>query len=212
MPPEEPPYLVPGAPPWTAEYPPGFRQRLPAGTGYDFQAGGPGDEHAGGYYVNTDRRRYDVQQNAAGTGRGLSTGVMDPLGNVTAVEYDTPYELLPKRVTDAAGLVASAIYDYRVLSVSALTEANGNETHFTFTPLGMLASTAVMGKPGEAVGDTDVVPSARLSYDFRAYLNTGQPALCGTRGGCITSRMLACRCPSGTAPSNRSIISTASAA
>ncbi|NMF84102.1 RHS repeat-associated core domain-containing protein [Nodosilinea sp. P-1105] len=84
-------------------------------------------------------------------------------------------ELLPLTVTDPVGLVIQAEYDYRVLQPRQVTDPNDNRQRFTFTPLGLLASVAVMGKAGEAVGDTAAVPGTRLVYDLLAFIERGQP-------------------------------------
>ncbi len=44
--------------------------------------------------------------------------------------------------------------DYRVLQPWRLTDPNGNRTAVAFDALGMVVGTAVMGKPGEALGDS----------------------------------------------------------
>jgi RHS repeat-associated protein len=177
--PELPSYLVPDVLPlpWTGDYPQPFREQceLMRGlAGYTFY---PGDDqqHARGYFANTTRRRYDFQA-AGGRGRGLVVATRDPLGGDapenserdTVIAYDA-FALLPVSVTDPAGLTTHAAYDYRVFQPNLVTDPNGNRMVFTFTELGLLASTAVMGKEGEEVGDTMVRPGTRLEYDFLAY-------------------------------------------
>jgi RHS repeat-associated protein len=173
--PEMPPYLVPGSPPaWTAEYPQEFRDRLPPLAGYIYQPGGPDSAYARSYFVATERRHYDCQDDPDGQGRGLLKATRDPMGRETAIVYDA-YDLLPTAVTDPAGLTTSAVYDYRVLQPRDVTDPNGNRTAYTFTPLGLLDSTAIMGKAGDNAGDTLEVPGSRLVYDFRAFVERGQP-------------------------------------
>jgi RHS repeat-associated protein len=171
-PPEEPPYLTTGgAPTWTADYPQEFRDLLPPLAGYvHHQVYGANE---GGYFAATEQRRYDFHVNPGGVGRGLITVRRDPLGHDTSVAYDAPYDLLPIQVTDAAGLVTKADYDYRVFQPKQVTEPNGNLTSDTFTPLGLLDSTAIIGKNGE--GDTPDAPSTRLEYDFLAFANRSEP-------------------------------------
>ena len=107
--------------------------------------------------------------------RGLPVVIRDPLGNDTTtahdttIAYDRPYHLLPERVTDAVGLTSSAEYDYRVLQPRMVTDANGNRSAVTFSPLGFVTTTAVMGKEGEQAGDTPETPGARMEYDFFAF-------------------------------------------
>ena len=99
----------------------------------------------------------------------------DPLGNDTTMAYDRPYHLLPLQVTDAVGLTISAEYDYRVLQPRMVTDANANRRAVSFSPLGLVTATAVMGKEGERVGDTLEAPGSRLEYDFFAFVNRQQP-------------------------------------
>lgn len=168
---EVPLYLVPeGAPPWTADYPDAFQAQMPPLAGYRFHAGG--DSYERGYFVTT-AQRYDVQ-NGNGSGRGLLLATLDPLGRETVITYD-PFDLLPLTVTDPVGLLTQAEYDYRVMQPHQVTDPNDNRQSFTFTPLGLLASVAVMGKAGEAVGDTEAAPGTRLIYDFFAFKEHGQP-------------------------------------
>lgn len=176
-PPEVPPYLLPDGPPaWTVEYPQAFRDQLPPLAGYIFY---PGDaEHERGYFVNMVRRRFDFHEPAS-KGRGLLKTTRDPLGGNTGerdtvIEYDK-FGLLPTQVTDPAGLTTQASYDYRVLQPKEMIDLNGNHSAFTFTPLGLLESTAVMGKENEAVGDSLDVPGVHLEYDLLAFANHEQP-------------------------------------
>ncbi len=174
-PPEKPPYLASDGPPaWTAEYPQGFRNLLPALAGYSYQPGGAGSEYETGYFAITERRRYDFHDDPNGKGRGLIKVKRDPLGRDTSIAYDI-YDLLPTQVTDGVGLITKATYDYRVLQPKEVTDPNGNRAAFAFTPLGLLESTAVMGKTSENLGDTPAAPSTRLAYDFMAFADRGQP-------------------------------------
>jgi hypothetical protein len=137
----------------------------------------------------------------------------DPFGGTTNVRYDG-YDLLlletedplHNRVTagerSAGGAVTPAL-DYRVLQPALLTDPNRNRSAVAFCALGLVTGTALMGKAGEAVGDslagftadlTTAVAQAhladpftaseailqqastRLVYDLFAYLNTrGDP-------------------------------------
>ncbi len=172
-PPEEPPYIVPdGSPPWTAEYPQEFRDLLPPLAGYTYRPGGTSSEYETGYFAATERRRYDFHDDPEGKGRGLVKTRRDPLGRDTTIAYDV-YDLLPKEVTDPAGLKTSATNDYRVLQAKEATEPNGNITVDVYTPLGLLESTALIGKNGE--GDTPDKPSTRFQYNFLNFVNQGQP-------------------------------------
>jgi hypothetical protein len=69
-------------------------------------------------------------------------------------------------VTDAAQLVTQAEYNYRVLQPRTITDPNGNQSAFEFTPLGLLKQAFVRGKRGE--GD-QTQPSVSMIYDFQAF-------------------------------------------
>jgi hypothetical protein len=104
-PPEVPPYLLPtGTPVWADDYPEEFRNLLPALAGYIYRSGGAGSESATGYFVTTERRRYDFHN---GLGRGLVLEQRDPLGRSVTIAYDR-FDLLPERVTDPIGLITTA--------------------------------------------------------------------------------------------------------
>jgi RHS repeat-associated protein len=160
---DTPPYLAPtDAPAWTDEYPPGFRDRLPPLAGYVFSAGDDG--RARGYFAPEARHRYDFHTTPA-RARGLALVTRDPLGSDTTIERDR-FDLMTVRATDEAGLVTEARYDYRALQPRLAIDANGNRTLYAFTPLGLVASIAVLGKPGDPVGDTAAAPSTRFVYDL----------------------------------------------
>lgn len=65
-------------------------------------------------------------------------------------------------------------YHYRVLQPRMVTDANGNRTLYSYTPLGLLQSIAVQGKDGERLGDTPEEPGTRFLYDFR-YIPPDRP-------------------------------------
>jgi len=181
-----PPYLaVDGPPAWTAEYPAEVQALLPASqaveatrpelvitsAGYGFAAGDVNSPFTRGYFAATERRRYDFHEGAGG--RGLVTAKRDGLGHEDTIGYDA-YAFLATRATNAVDLTTQADYDYRVLKPREVTDQNGNRSAFTYGPLGLLGSKAVMGKETEALGDTAEAPSTKLIYDFAAFAK-GQP-------------------------------------
>lgn len=170
--PELPPYLRPeGVTSWPAEYPQEFRAGTPPLAGYIFSDGS--DHHTRGYFAEASRIAFDFHDPDPNLPhRGLPVAIRDPLGNDTTMAYDRPYHLLPVQVTDAVGLTVSADYDYRVLQPRMVTDANGNRSAVTFSPLGFVTSAAVMGKEGEQVGDTLEAPGVRMDYDFFVYEHT----------------------------------------
>ncbi len=176
---EFPPYLATtGEPEWNDDYPLEFRTLLSPRAGYSVHGLGDHPSEPEGYFVNVARHRYDFQTHEAQPGRGLLLETLDPLhdsvinpsGHRTLIAYDK-YQFLPEKVTDAAGLTVQATYDdYRVLQPSKVTDANGNISRFTFTPLGLLESSFIGGKTNTE-GDLDR-PSIRMEYGFLAFENS----------------------------------------
>jgi RHS repeat-associated protein len=168
-----PPYLRPeGVSSWPAEYPKEFQDKMPALAGYTFADST--DQRRRGYFAHGSRVAFDFHRPDLPR-RGLPVITRDPLGADSTIVYDDPYHLLPVQTTDAIGLTTSAQHDYRVLQPRMVTDANGNRRALTFSPLGFVTSTAVMGKEGETVGDTIDVPGSRMDYDFFAFVNRQQP-------------------------------------
>ena len=87
---------------------------------------------------------------------------VDAFGHPTAIDLDR-HDLLVERTTDAVGNISVAANDYRVLQPTLVVDANGNRAAVAFDALGLVAGSAVMGKLGEAVGDTLEGFSADLS-------------------------------------------------
>jgi RHS repeat-associated protein len=143
---------------WPQEYPPDFRTGLPPAAGYRYQRGDA--DHPAGFYAVTGAA-HDVDTDPAG--RGLTTAQRDALGHDTVIGYDA-YGLLPVSVTDPAGLTVTARHDYRTFLPCEVTDANGNVRHAGYTPLGLPAWTASLGRPGREEGDTDEQPGALFSY------------------------------------------------
>jgi RHS repeat-associated protein len=166
---EQPPYLTAEpVTPWTDEYPLAFRDAVR--TGYTFRPSGAAS--AAGYFAATERRSYDFHAEGP-VSRGLIRARMDARDGRMTIRYDD-FDLLPTRVEDAAGLIQAATYTYRVLAPEEARDPNGNRTRFTYTPLGLVATTVALGKEGEQVGDTMEQPGARFEYDLLA-AERGQP-------------------------------------
>lgn len=89
----------------------------------------------------------------------------DPFGAISYIRYDD-YDLLiletedslQNRVTagerDSLGNITKLGNDYRVLQPKLLMDANRNRSAVAFDTLGMVVATAIMGKPGENLGDS----------------------------------------------------------
>ncbi|MGH7844098.1 MAG: SpvB/TcaC N-terminal domain-containing protein, partial [Candidatus Binatia bacterium] len=122
----------------------------------------------------------------------LSHRFRDPFGETTVVTYDS-YDLLMQESHDplgnaitvgernAAGVLSVRGNDYRVLQPRLIMDPNRNRAAVTFDALGLVAGTAVMGKPEESLGDAlagfepDLNHAALLS--FIAAPRTQAPAL-----------------------------------
>ncbi|WP_081066246.1 SpvB/TcaC N-terminal domain-containing protein [Burkholderia cepacia] len=80
----------------------------------------------------------------------------DPFGQYAFVDFDA-YDLLTAETRDALGnRVTVDANDYRILQPRLVSDPNRNQTEVAFDTLGMVAGTAVMGKPPPAPveGDT----------------------------------------------------------
>jgi RHS repeat-associated protein len=167
-----PVYLNPNViPNWPAEYPLGFRDQLPSLAGYVHYQDTDVPGSPGGYYVTSERHRYDVHV-AGHVARGLSIASMDSLGSQAQVEYDV-HDVFPVQTTDAAGLTTTATHDYRALQPRELTDSNGTVRSVEFSPAGLV--TAQFARGADGTGDRDV-PSVWMSYDLLAFVERGQPA------------------------------------
>jgi RHS repeat-associated protein len=124
---------------------------------------------AAGYYAQTSRTRYDVQAPVADRPpRGLALVARDPWAGEASVGWDD-YDLLATSTTDAAGCSTTATYDYRVMKPREVTDANGNRSVVGYTPLGLPAWTARLGKADRSEGDTVQQPGERFEYALTAY-------------------------------------------
>lgn len=151
--------------PWTAEYPdPDYRTTVRPLAGYIARDAEP---HAPGLFATTERRQYDFQAPNPPSRRGLVVVTRDAFDRDTTIIYDD-YALLPVEVRDPVALGTHADYDYRVLQPRRVTDANGNSTEFSFTPLGLLKATWVRGKTDANEGDSQS-PSVVMEYDFLAF-------------------------------------------
>jgi RHS repeat-associated protein len=164
-----PPYLIPGvAINATAEYPAEFLNNLPALGGYNYQEGGFDSPYARGYFT-TAAKRYDFHT-ASGTGQGMLLAQRDSLGHDTGIAYD-PYKLFPIAVTDPAGLITRAEYNYRVMQPWRVTDINDNVSEIAFTPSGLMKASWVKGKLNRSEGDRSE-PGTQLQYGLRAFYDS----------------------------------------
>lgn len=165
-----------GQPGWGAEYPQEFIDRLLISNptdatrpdltitplAYDF-ADGITAPYTRGYYATGERQLVNNQ--------GMVVSSRDPYGNESTIKYDR-YAFLPETATNPIGLQVTAEYNYRTLQVAKMTDANGNQSSASYSPLGMLQSTQVNGKASEQLGDRPNQPSTHYQYDFNAFINS----------------------------------------
>src|ERR1035441_2775758 len=79
----------------------------------------------------------------------------DPFAKTAFVDFDV-YDLLMVESRDALGnRVTVEANDYRVLGPRAISDPNRNRAEVKFDVLGMVAGTAVMGKPAPAPAEGD---------------------------------------------------------
>jgi RHS repeat-associated protein len=104
----------------------------------------------------------------------------DPFGNTSTVVYDA-YKLAVVQATDPLGNTVLADHDYRVLAPVQVTDANGNRASARFDELARVVATAIMGKVGDADGDTLAEPSTTFEYDLTRYQATGKPNVVHSR-------------------------------
>ncbi|MEJ0028918.1 MAG: hypothetical protein WDO15_00365 [Bacteroidota bacterium] len=71
------------------------------------------------------------------------------------VTYD--YDMLVRETTDPLQNKVSGTIDYRVLQPNMVMDANRNRTMVAFDVLGLVAGTAVMGKPEDVVQQGDLL-------------------------------------------------------
>ena len=132
-------------------------------------------EAEGGYWVEITRKKYDLQDPAAGSSFGLAVGLKDPNDNEVKVEFDNPYRLFPVKITVAASLSSKAEYDYQALAPRRQIDPNENETEYAFDALGMLTKVAIKGKKrdgGAWEGDTLNNPTVEYEYDLLSFMRT----------------------------------------
>jgi RHS repeat-associated protein len=81
----------------------------------------------------------------------------DPFGKDAFIHFDAN-DLLPTETRDALGnRVTVEANDYRILQPRLLSDPNRNRTEVAFDVLGMVAGTAVMGKPAPAPAEGDTI-------------------------------------------------------
>lgn len=115
---------------------------------------------------------------------------IDIFNNSTYVGYDG-YVLFPITSRDPVGNIVSLVMDYRALKPATFTDPNGNRSAAAYDALGMLAGTAISGKPSDNIGDSLVGFVSDLSQDqLDGFLSNPTPVLAASLLGNATSRMV----------------------
>ncbi len=189
----------------TAGYPADFYNSLQNGDvrlGYKRHDMSTEPEYMDGWYAESGRTKYDWQDLSISNPTGLVLATKDVFNSWNAIEYDD-YNMMPEKAkqyltlhpTAGDALETKAEYDYRVMQASLITDPNGNRAIFSFSPLGLLLQSGVIGKDTinlpyptyVAEGDLksenivggkrviDYEPSVKMEYDFFAFLSDGNP-------------------------------------
>jgi RHS repeat-associated protein len=137
-----------------------FDTAYPAGSG----AARARDER--GHFLRDGDEFYVHEGRAARTANGQIASALDPNGAESRVTYDTGHGLFATSVVDALGHPTVLERGLLTFHVSAMVDANGNRTEFTYDPLCRLRTKAVMGKfIGDAwEGDTATDPTEWHEY------------------------------------------------
>ncbi len=109
----------------------------------------------------------------------------DPFGQNTVVDFDTNDLLMVETRDPLGNRVSVDANDYRVLQPRLVSDPNRNQTEVAFDTLGMVAGTAVMGKPlpaqaeGDSLGgfDPDLTRSQVDAFFAAADPHASAPAL-----------------------------------
>jgi hypothetical protein len=99
----------------------------------------------GNWWIPSGRQEFDPN------GFYVSTRMQDPFGGIYQMKYR--YFLSVIKTVDPLQNTVQVQNDYRVMQPREIIDPNGNRSQAAFDALGMVASTAVMGKVTETVGD-----------------------------------------------------------
>ena len=122
-----------------------------------------------GYYVDTQRQKFDFHDRRARTDSRTRRRFADPIGHETKITlryFLVASRRSPRRCRpeDISGLRLSCV------QAAERYDPNGNRMEYTYTPLGLLATNSIRGK---TTSEGDVArPSVRMTYDFLAFENS----------------------------------------
>ena len=163
-------------------------QAGPGGGGYvataalraDGRLDDPADD--GGWWVPTGRLGYADSADPAAQRAGAEAHFFTPrryrgpFGHDEVVDYDE-HDLVVLATRDEIGDIAVVeSVDYRTLQPERLRDANGSRSAVAFDVLGLIAATAVLGRPGP-VPEGDLLPAvAELTADdYDAFHDVADP-------------------------------------
>lgn len=106
----------------------------------------------------------------------LPSGIEDPAGNLTTINYDN-YHLFSVETIDPLTNRIAVAYDYRVLQPQFITDPNNNQSALAFDELGIIIKSATMGKVigGIPEGDSLDHPTMLIAYNWNNWKDNGQP-------------------------------------
>lgn len=120
------------------------------------------------FFADVVRAKYDfhlpVDPDPKKRARGNVLESKDARERTTKAEYDASYALYPVAVTDPAGLLSTADYDWHFLQPKQTTDPNGNSTEVELSPLGMVKKRYLRSKV-TTEGDK-TLPSEEYSYQL----------------------------------------------
>ncbi|EPS38200.1 hypothetical protein H072_7990 [Dactylellina haptotyla CBS 200.50] len=141
----------------------------------------------GNYWIGSGQQFYDESSNPsdelAHAKRTFFTPIrfIDPLGNITTVEYDSSI-LRPIKSFDALKNETSATLDYRVLKYNSITDANGNISEVKYDELGQVIATVASGirREGDSFEKFDKYPPNEFISAFHQNPQVAAPEMLGT--------------------------------
>lgn len=139
----------------------------------------------GGWWIPSGRQAFDPAQFY------LPVQIKDPFGNLYTSTYDT-YHLLVIRTVDPLNNTVQIRNNYRTMQPEQVTDPNGNRSEARFDALGMVVSTAIMGKESENQGDSFANFKADLTDDeIKAFFDANDPhSLAAQHLGTATTRII----------------------
>ena len=122
-----------------------------------------------GSYADTKCTKFDFQDAASTLKRGVVVAMQDALEHETLITPDA-YWLLPVDLKDAVGLTTKAVYNYRTLQPSIVTDPNDNKTNLRFNAIGLVHKLWLISNDNQ--GGSETKPELEYSYDLLHFEHT----------------------------------------